>query len=225
VEQERMQLLTRLALAQEDERRRIARELHDQLGQQLTALRITLELLKSRIGEGTELRVQIETLEQLALQLDEDVGFRVWELRPIALDELGLPEAVTSYAQRWSQHTGIPVRLHTTRSTDEPLTSDVKITVYRLAQEALNNVAKHARADHVDVVLERRSEHVSLIIEDNGVGFDASNAETTGKGLGLVGMRERAALVGAQLQIESRPGGGTTVIVRAPVVTPAAKTT
>ena len=95
--------------------------------------------------------------------------------------------------------------------------------MYRLAQEALNNVAKHARADHVDVVLERSAEHVSLIIEDNGVGFDASNAETIGEGLGLIGMRERAALVGADLQIESTPGRGTTVIVRAPVVAPAIK--
>jgi len=96
--------------------------------------------------------------------------------------------------------------------------------MYRLAQEALNNVAKHARADHVDVVLERSAEHVSLIIEDNGVGFDASSAETVGGGLGLIGMRERAALVGADLQIESTSGRGTTVIVRAPAVAPAIKT-
>lgn len=223
VEQERMQLLRRLALAQEDERRRIARELHDQLGQQLTALRLTLELLKSRSGEGTELRVQLETLEQLALQLDEDVGFRVWELRPLALDELGLGAAVTHYVHRWSQHTGIRARLHTSRSNDEPLASDVKITMYRLAQEALNNVAKHARTDHVDVVLERGSEQVSLIIEDNGVGFDASNSDTVRNGLGLIGMRERAALVGAHLEIESAPGRGTTVIVRAPAVAPTAQ--
>jgi PAS domain S-box-containing protein len=224
VEEERTQLLTRLVLAQEDERRRIARELHDQLGQQLTALRLTLEMLKSESVEGTELRVQIETLQELALQLDEDVGFRVWELRPTAVEELGLPAAVTTYVQKWSTHTRIPVRVHTTPSTDEPLTPDVKIIVYRLVQEALNNVAKHARAQRVDVVLERDSEHVSLIVEDDGVGFDPSNSETVRNGFGLIGMRERAVLVGAQLQIESMPGRGTTVIVRAPVVAPAAKT-
>jgi two-component system sensor histidine kinase UhpB len=216
-EQERTQLLTRLVLAQEDERRRIARDLHDQLGQQLTALRLTLEMLKVQSFGRTELRIQVETLEALALQLDEDVAFRVWELRPTALDDLGLQAALTNYVRHWSKHFGIPAQLHTGESTDERLTAEVETVMYRLAQEALNNVAKHARAEHVDVVLERTADHVSLIIEDNGVGFDASNAEMVGEGLGLIGMRERAALVGADLQIESTPGRGTTVILRAPV--------
>jgi two-component system sensor histidine kinase UhpB len=221
VEQERIQLLTRLVLAQEDERRRIARDLHDQLGQQLTALRLTLEMLKAQSAGQTDLRVQVETLEALAHQLDEDVAFRVWELRPTVLEELGLQAALTNYARHWSKHFGIRVQLHTGQSTDGQLSAEGETVMYRLAQEALNNVAKHARAEHVDVVLERASDHVSLIIEDNGVGFDASNAETAGEGLGLIGMRERAALVGADLQIESTPGGGTTVILRAPVVAPA----
>jgi PAS domain S-box-containing protein len=223
VEHERLQLLTRLVLAQEDERRRIARELHDQLGQQLTALRLTLEMLKAQSVEGTEVRVQVETLEELALQLDQDVAFRVWELRPRVLEDLGLRAALTNYVRNWSKHFGIPARLHTSRSTDERLTSESETTMYRLAQEALNNVAKHARAEHVDVVLERGAGYWSVIIEDDGVGFDPSNAETVGEGLGLIGMRERAALVGADLQIESTPGRGTTVIVRTPVVTPAIK--
>lgn len=213
-EQERLQLLTRLVLAQEDERRRIARELHDQLGQQLTALRLTLEMLTSQSVAGSEFRVQVETLQQLARQLDEDVAFRVWELRPTALEELGLRAALTNYLHRWSAHFGIPARLHATQSRDEPLTAELETMLYRLAQEALNNVAKHARADRVDVVLERSSENVSLIIEDNGVGFDSS--QTSGAGLGLIGMRERASLAGADLQIESTPGRGTTVFVRIP---------
>ena len=224
VEQERVQLLTRLILAQEDERRRIARELHDQLGQQLTALRLTLQMLKAQSAERTELRVQVETLEELALQLDQDVAFRVWELRPTVLEDLGLRAALTDYVSHWSKQFGIRAQLHTSQSTDERLTSEIETVIYRLAQEALNNVVKHARANHVDVVLERGSEYLSLIIEDNGVGFDASNAETVGHRLGLIGMRERAALVGADLQIESTPGQGTTVIVRAPAVAPAIKT-
>ena len=224
VEQERIQLLTRLVLAQEDERRRIARELHDQLGQQLTALRLTLETLKAQSVERSDLRVQVETLEELARQLDEDVAFRVWELRPTVLQDLGLQAALTNYVRHWSKHFGIRAQLHTGQSTDERLTSETETMMYRLAQEALNNVAKHARADHVDVVLERSADHVSLIIEDNGVGFDASNAKTVGEGLGLIGMHERAGLVGADLQIESTPGRGTTVIVRAPSVGPAIKT-
>src|SRR5439155_20806073 len=178
----------------------------------------TLETLKARAGEGTDLRVQLETLEQLAQQLDQDVAFRVWELRPRGLEESGLAVALTNYVRSWSTHFDIRVRLHTNRSADERFTAELETMLYRLAQEALNNVAKHARAGCVDVVLERSSESVSLIIEDDGVGFDPSKPETVGEGLGLVGMRERAALVGADLQIESTPGQGTTVIVRAPVV-------
>jgi PAS domain S-box-containing protein len=214
IEEERLQLLKRLVLAQEDERRRIARELHDQLGQQLTALRLTLETLRSQSMERSDFRTQVETLQQLALQLDEDVAFRVWELRPRALEESGLRAALTNYVHKWSEHFGIPARLHASRLTDERVAPDVESTLYRLAQEALNNVIKHARADSVDIVLERNSENVSLIIEDHGMGFDLS--DSAGGGLGLVGMRERASLVGADLQIESAPGRGTTVFVRAP---------
>jgi len=220
LEGERLRLLRRLALAQEDERRRIARELHDQLGQQLTALRLTLETLKSQ-SEGSELRSQVETLQQLALQLDEDVAFRVWELRPTEFGELGLRAALAKYVHRWSKHFGIPAHLHTSRLTDEPLTPDLETALYRLAQEALNNIAKHARADRVDVVLELSSENVSLIIEDDGVGFEPTG--TAGAGLGLIGMRERASLVGADLEIESTPGRGTTVFVRVPATAPLIK--
>src|SRR5439155_3647721 len=136
-------------------------------------------------------------------QLDRDIAFRVWELRPTGLDEQGLPAALTYYVRTWSKHFGIDVRLHTTRFAGERFTPEVETTMYRLAQEALNNVVKHARADCVDVVLERSAEHLSLVVEDNGVGFDPSNAETAGRGLGLLGMRERAALVGGGVQIEA----------------------
>jgi PAS domain S-box-containing protein len=223
LEEQRLQLLTRVALAQEDERRRIARELHDQLGQQLTALRLTLATIKGQSVNRTELRVQVETLEQLALQLDQDIAFRVWELRPDVLETRGLRGALTEYIRNWSKHFGIPVHLHTGASTDDPLPPDLETTMYRLAQEALNNVAKHARARAVDVVLERNAEQVSMIIEDNGVGFDRPDAEASYRGLGLIGMRERAALVGADVQIESEPGAGTTVIVRARVAGPRAE--
>jgi PAS domain S-box-containing protein len=216
IERQRMRLLTRLAVAEESERRRLARELHDQLGQQLTALRLTLETLKAQSVGHAELRVQVETLQELARQLDQDVAFRVWELRPTALEDEGLHSALTNYVRNWAKHFGIHAQLHTGSETGDRLPSLIETTLYRLAQEALNNVAKHARASHVDVVLERNADDWSLIIEDNGVGFDPSSRELEHRGFGLVGMRERAALVGAQLQIESAPGHGTTVILRMP---------
>jgi PAS domain S-box-containing protein len=220
-EEERADLLTRIILAQEDERRRIARELHDQLGQQLTALRLTLEMLKAQSVERSDLQVQVETLEALALQLDRDVAFRVWELRPIEIESLGLQAALANYVRSWSQQFDIRVQLHVRPSTLERFTPELETTIYRLAQEALNNVAKHARASHVDVVLEHGSGRLSLIVEDNGVGFEPSVAQTHRQGVGLIGMRERAALVGGEFQIESTPGRGTTVIVRALVAAPA----
>jgi PAS domain S-box-containing protein len=223
-EREQNQLLKRVLLAQEDERRRIARELHDQLGQQLTALRLTLEMLRTQSVERSDFRTQVETLQAMAQQLDQDVAFRVWELRPAALETIGLVSALTNYVRSWSEHFGIKIRLYTGKLPGQPLPLEIETTVYRLAQEALNNIAKHARAQHVDVVLEAQSEYLSLIIEDDGVGFDVRAAEPQTKGLGLIGMRERAALVGADIQIESTRGRGTTVIVRAPILVSSVRT-
>jgi PAS domain S-box-containing protein len=216
VERQRMRLVARLAVAEESERRRIARDLHDQVGQQLTALRLTLEMLKVQSVGHADLRVQVETLQELARQLDQDVAFRVWELRPTALQEEGLHSALTNYVSNWSKHFGIKAQLRASRATEDRLPSLIETTLYRLAQEALNNVVKHARARQVDIVLERTADHWSLIIEDDGIGFDPSSREAEQRGFGLVGMRERAALVGADLQIESAPGRGTTVILRMP---------
>ena len=217
IEQERIQLLTRLVLAQESERHRIARDLHDQLGQQLTALRLTLETLKVESVERTDLRIQVETLQELARQLDEDISFRVRGLRSKVLESLGLAAALREYVGNWSAHVGIPVQLHTNTAAASRLPPEIETTIYRLVQEALNNVVKHARADRVDVVLERSDESLSLIVEDNGVGFDPSQPPATDHGFGLIGMRERAALIAADLQIESSAGRGTTVLVRVPL--------
>ena len=216
IEQERAQLFTRLVLAQEDERRRIARELHDQLGQQMTALRLTLETLAGLSSERPEVRRQLEGLKDLAQQLDQDIAFRVWELRPAVLDGLGLAAALTEYAGNWSKRFGIHAELRITRPAEARLTSELETTLYRFAQEALNNVVKHARADRVDIVLEQTPEHLSLIVEDNGIGFNPSEAPGAAEGLGLIGMRERAALAGADFHLESSPGTGTTIILRVP---------
>jgi PAS domain S-box-containing protein len=218
IEGERVELLRRIVFAQEDERRRIAREMHDQFGQQLTALKLKLDALREDCGEDASLREQLEALQAIATQLDADVDYLVWEMRPTVLDDLGLQAALSSYGQNWSKHFGVPVQFHTSGMDKDRLTPEIETALYRIGQEALNNIAKHAQATHVAIVLERRADQVSLIIEDDGVGFDLQRVfGMDDKGVGLIGMRERAALVGGTIEIESQPGIGVTVVVRIPV--------
>jgi signal transduction histidine kinase len=171
-------------------------------------------MLKDAGGDRHEWRAHIESLQLIAQQLDRDVDHLVWELRPTALDDLGLRAALANYVQNWSTRVGISATLHTSGLMDDRLPSDAETALYRIAQEALTNVAKHARAENVGVILERRADHVLLIVEDDGVGFDPGTAESPGQGFGLVGMQERAGLIGATLEIESSAGRGTTVFVR-----------
>jgi PAS domain S-box-containing protein len=213
-ERARTELLGRLVFAQEDERRRIAREMHDQFGEQLTALGHRIASLKDACGDRSDLRGQVEALEVVGQQLDRDVDHLVWELRPTALDDLGLQAALSNYVQNWSARARISAELHTSGLLDNRLPSEVETTLYRIAQEALTNVAKHSRAKNVDVILERRADHVLLIVEDDGVGFEPGEEGPGGHGFGLLGMRERAALVGATLQIESAAGKGATILLR-----------
>ena len=213
-ERARTELLARLVFAQEDERRRIAREMHDQFGEQLTALGHAIARLKERCAASAGLHEYLEALETIARQLDRDADQLVWELRPTALDDLGLRAALTNYVQDWSKRVGVTAQLHTSGLWDNRLPSEVETTLYRIAQEALTNVAKHSGAATVEVILERRADHVLLIVEDDGVGFDPAGEGSGSRGFGLVGMQERAALVGANLEIESTVGHGTTILVR-----------
>ena len=218
VEQERLELLRRIVTAQEEERRRISRELHDQLGQSLTALRLKLEGLRDEAGRRSKLQGRISELSEVARRLDADVDFLAWELRPTALDDLGLIVALSNYAQEWSKNFDVTVNFHSAGLGDARLAPLVETNLYRVAQEALNNVAKHAEATSVDMLLERRNDHVVLIIEDNGHGFDPDgDADVGARGMGLLGMRERAALVGGAVEMESKPGAGATIFVRVPV--------
>ena len=213
-ERARTEFLTRLVFAQEDERRRIAREMHDQFGEQLTALALRIRTLKDACDGHDDWRAHVESIEAIAQRLDRDVDHLVWELRPTALDDLGLRAALANYVQDWSNRVGISAKLHTSGLLDDRLPSDAETALYRIAQEALTNVAKHARAANVEIILERRADNVLLIIEDDGVGFDPAAAEDHARGFGLLGMQERAGLVGAMLEIESSAGNGTTVLVR-----------
>ncbi len=221
-ERARTELLSRLIFAQEDERRRIAREMHDQFGEQLTALSLRIGALKGACGDRAELREQVDALEAVAQRLDQDVDQLVWQLRPTALDDLGLRAALANYVQDWSRRVRISAELHSTGLLDDRLPSDTETALYRIAQEALTNVAKHSKAANVEIILERRADHVLLIVEDDGVGFDpAGTSDKADPGFGLLGMQERAALIGASLQIESAVGKGTTILVRMSAAAPA----
>lgn len=211
-------LLERLVTAQEEERSRIARNLHDHLGQQLTALRLTLSTLRDEDSLSHEARERMEMAEKMVARLDHDVDLLAWDLRPITLD-LGLSQAIGELVRQWTAMTEIPAEVHQSTPTDLHLDPRAEANVYRIVQEALNNISKHADATHVSVLLEQRTNEALVIIEDNGRGFDperAAQSQHQHAGMGLLGMRERAALFDGTVQIESAPGQGTTVFVRIP---------
>ena len=134
---------------------------------------------------------------------------------PPALDDLGLAAALSRYLRAWSDHTGIPAEIRVAGGEEtRRLPPEAETAFYRVAQEALNNILKHAHATRVDVILEQRADDVMLVIEDDGIGFDPAEANLAPQGLGLTGMRERAALVGATLEIESTPGQGTAIFLK-----------
>jgi two-component system CheB/CheR fusion protein len=216
-ERDRVRLLRQIVRAQEDERRRIARDIHDQVGQQMTALRLNLSAIDQDCEGDGELRDKLEQTKTIAERLDADVDFLAWELRPAALDDIGVAEAVGAFVRQWSKHSGVEAQFHTTGVDNERLSPETEINLYRITQEALNNTMKYAHASRVDVLLERRDNQVVLIVEDNGAGFNPNEAlGGDDKGMGLIGMRERASLVGGTLQIESSPKKGTAIFVRVP---------
>jgi signal transduction histidine kinase len=220
----RRQLLDRLITVQEEERRRIALELHDQTGQPLTSLIMTLSML-GETPSLSEVRAQTEALRETAAQLMKKVHDLALELRPSMLDDLGLQAALRHLRKDYQDRFRIPVDLQVLGLDDDRLPPDVETALYRIVQEALTNVARHAEAANVSVVLEKRDRFVRLIIEDDGRGFDVNSVLGSRRGseagngkLGLYGMRERAALLGGTFTVESTPGVGTTIFVDAPVV-------
>jgi PAS domain S-box-containing protein len=216
-------MLKRIVDAQEAERKRLARDLHDTLGQQFTALRLKLEAIKSNYGAEPAMMKAIDETQLIAKQIDDDIGFLNWELRPTALDNLGLRNALNTFVREWSKNHGIEAEFHSSRSRKRLLAPETEINLYRIAQEALHNVVKHAKAHKVSVLLEFRKDRAVLMVEDDGIGFNAGatgRAKKGGSRLGLIGMRERAALLGGTLEIESARGKGTTIIARVPA-TPA----
>ncbi len=208
----RATLMREMVAAQERERQRIARELHDQMGQHIVALSLGLARL-SQLRQQTDASPIIDHLRGVVDLLGRDVHTLALELRPAALDHLGLCVALTSYAEAVAARSNLEIDVHCDMLDDLQLTTTVETGIYRIAQEALTNVVKHAQADRVSVILERRPNLLQLIIEDDGIGFDPF---THSAKLGLSGMKERAALLGGTATIESSVGNGATVYARIP---------
>lgn len=209
-------LLARLVTVQEEERRRIARNLHDHLGQQVTALRLSIGALKDHMLSAGALRGELDAIDEMASRIDREVDLLAWDLRPAALDDVGLAAALQTVVRDWSTTNGIDAEFHSTPPAVR-LAEEIESQLYRIAQEALNNVSKHAAAKRVSVLLEHTDREVRLIVEDDGRGFDAAAADREHLAMGLTNMLERAALVGGQVEFESAPGKGTTVFARVPI--------
>ena len=222
-EASRQELLRQLASAQEEERRRISRELHDEVGQHITALMLGLKSLETACTEPPN-PATLASLQAITEKVGKEIHDLALELRPTALDDLGLFRTLSHYIEQWSSTSKIEVDFHSAGWTGERLPPAIETTAYRIVQEALTNVVKHAAATRVSLIIERRPEQVTLIIEDDGNGFDvdALPAYPRTKCLGLLGMVERAALMDGEVKVESSPHEGTTVFVRIPLpVSPA----
>jgi signal transduction histidine kinase len=220
----RQQLLRKVISAQEDERKRLARELHDDTAQMLTALGVRLDLAAEAPPETRDR--ELREARALAKRSLDELRRLMHDLRPSVLDDLGLVPALEWYADRHLRARGIDVRFDVA-PLPERLPVELETALFRAAQEALVNVARHARADTVVVEIGTRGAHLRLDIEDDGAGFDVAGvAPKPGelRGLGLMGMRERIELFGGQVLINSSPGRGTHVVITVPLPDPSAAT-
>ncbi|MBT6176619.1 MAG: PAS domain S-box protein [Deltaproteobacteria bacterium] len=221
-EELRNRFIERVISAEDAERRRIARELHDETGQSLTSVMVGLKAIESSI-EPTEARNRVAHIRSLVGRTLEEVGRLARGLHPSVLDDLGFATAIGRYASEYSKAHRVMVDVHL-RGVDAEnrLPLVVETTLYRILQEALTNIAKHAEATTASIIVERQGSKVRAIIEDDGRGFDLSESEgvTTldmSHGLGLHGIRERAALLKGWVTVESTPGMGTTLYVHLPI--------
>ncbi len=209
----RMKALSRRLIdVQETERRHIARELHDEAGQALVSLRYGLRLLEKEIGEGKVVSDLVEELVRRTDEVNANLHRLAANLRPPSLDHLGLEAALRQYSRSVGAEFGLTVRFKASGFTGVRLPTTVETALYRVVQEAMANVVRHARATRVDVLVENHDGHVIVIVEDDGVGFDPGQVRL-GDHFGLLGLKERAEALGGILRIESADGAGTTIVV------------
>ena len=211
---ERLQSLShRLVEVQEHERIKIARELHDEAGQMLSSMLLGLKLLEYKANDPTSVVEAVRDLRQVAHTVQENLNRLAMDLRPASLDYLGLVVALNTFVDKLRDQDGIEAQFKAVGWTEQRLDADVEVSIYRIAQEALTNVVRHAQASNVDVLLQRNPASVALMVEDNGVGFDP---EAESSQLGLMGIRERCEMLNGSLVIESSKDLGTTLVVEIP---------
>jgi signal transduction histidine kinase len=204
--------MRRVVDAQELERTRLARELHDETGQALTSILLGLRELEQAIGTD-ESHDRVTAVRDLVVSTLQDVRRLAVELRPAALDDFGLAAALERLVDTHRHDRDVVVDLEV-RIGDERLPTDVETTMYRIVQEALTNITKHAGASRISVLVTRKRNAAVVVVEDDGLGFDTTSPTS---GLGLAGMRERVALVGGRLRLETSPGTGTTIAAEVPL--------
>src|SRR5258706_7163930 len=199
----------------EEERTRIAREIHDELGQWLTALKIEAFLIKKTItADDTAAQQQLSSMIALVIETEKAVERIATELRPNILDNMGLVAALEWHGKEFERRTGIQSQILS--KGDLNLEINRATSIFRVYQESLTNVARHANATIVDTVIEQKDKHVILIIKDNGIGFDMSEVKMEGS-LGLIGMKERALLFDGELSIKSSKSNGTVIRLEVPL--------
>jgi signal transduction histidine kinase len=223
VEEERSTLLRRFVNLQEEERLHISQELHDQCGQEIIALQLSMKRAVNIIAIENQMEVNacFREVNEILDRLSREIHDLAFDLRPPSLDELGLNTAIESFLELWSQRVRISVDFECRNWEEHRLPSEASLVLYRVLQESLSNVAKHSGSRHVSIVLELQRDSAVEIVEDQGSGFEFNTStehSMVRRPLGLLGMKERLASVGGSLEIESAIGKGTTLFARVPIL-------
>jgi signal transduction histidine kinase len=212
---------SQLMIVQENERRRISKELHDELGPALMILKFQLSSIETRLPKNSKaLRTEFETLPHYLDDVIENVRRLSWDLNPTVLEQFGLATAVKNLLEDFSKHFAIrwePPQVEEINDLFSPLS---QTNIYRIFQEALTNIGRHAQAAQISIEMEKRDGYVTFIIKDNGRGFDPQavmNRQDRQRGIGLAAMQERARMAGGRLEIRSRPGSGTHLVFTIPL--------
>ncbi len=218
----KLQFLLELDAAREFERQRLARELHDQMGQEIVALSLGLKSLKKHLIATPEINSHLEQLQVIVGQLNQQVHNIAWELRPSILDDLGLKEALLHLVDKWSSSTNMSINFRWSKLNESKMTKFVKTEIYRIVQESLVNIVKHANADEVLIDLTVQNNSLIIHISDNGCGFNRvfgedSRSEGERKRFGLVGMLERVKLLSGTFDVSSSPQVGTILNIDIPL--------